>query len=303
MFSIQFRSISKLILIALLALSIGCTKSDSDDEESSSKESLIPTGLFSKCGVVIDDELRNPIALEDAVRVNLEPISTELSIAHLIQDKSGVGKAGDTILIKNQAVTDNGVSSSKSSSGIGFIKENSHGAFFISAGKSCKTSVDGGGTAIVGQLFAASVDDQGNNLSFNEELLKQKAVVTDAADPCGGSVLAQCYGNVKPAPNANAELLEFRNFLWKPESDGGYNPGSASILFNPFAEKILVNGQEIQDFGPGNGRMVTARTFKSGCAWGKNITVEAFDAQGNPLTHNGEPFVIVQDGCARFEFE
>ena len=118
-----------------------------------------------------------------------------------------------------------------------------------------------------------------------------------------------------PAPDQVAEPLEpnevlpageITDFLWKPEADGGYNTGLLVVLVNPCDVKVLVNGEELIDFGPGNGRCTTARSVtKSGCDYGLNVQVQVLDrATGAPyLFPGGLDTFIVANGCNRTEFK
>ncbi len=97
---------------------------------------------------------------------------------------------------------------------------------------------------------------------------------------------------------------QITDFLWKPRADSDYNKGSPVIHASPCNATVWVNGEALHDFGPGNGRCNTSRMFRSCGSFGTNIKVEIFDNDtGLPYFNGDDPFVIVPNGCSRFEFK
>ncbi len=111
---------------------------------------------------------------------------------------------------------------------------------------------------------------------------------------------------VDPDPTPVTSAGEITDFLWKPQSDGGYNPGLLVILVDPCDVVVLVNGEELTDFGPGNGRCTTARSLtKSGCGYGANARVQVLDSFTRLpyLFPGGLDTYTIPNGCNRVEFK
>lgn len=109
-----------------------------------------------------------------------------------------------------------------------------------------------------------------------------------------------------PAPTLVPSAGEITRFLWKPQSDGGYNHGLLSILVSACNARIMVNGDELVPFGPGNGFCTTGRNMsKSGCAYGANARVQVFDRDTGAiyLFPGGAEEYIIPNGCNRVEFQ
>jgi hypothetical protein len=99
---------------------------------------------------------------------------------------------------------------------------------------------------------------------------------------------------------------EITDFLWKPRADGGFNNGLLVVLVSACDAQVLVNGTELIDFGPSNGRCTTARSLSTtGCGFGSNIRVEVIARQsGLPYRFpSGETFFTIPNGCNRTEFK
>ena len=91
-------------------------------------------------------------------------------------------------------------------------------------------------------------------------------------------------------------------FLWKPKATSPYNEGKLVIHVDACDAVVVVNGEALPDYGPGNGRCNTSRSQKTACSYGNNVKVEVFDIKTNePYMHNGLPYVTVPSGCDRFE--
>lgn len=99
---------------------------------------------------------------------------------------------------------------------------------------------------------------------------------------------------------------EIQDFLWKPQADGGYNTGLLVVLVDPCEVAVIVNGDELIDFGPSNGRCTTARSLsKSGCAYGANVKVQVLDRLTRLpyLFPGGLDTYTIPNGCNRTEFK
>ena len=110
----------------------------------------------------------------------------------------------------------------------------------------------------------------------------------------------------EPVPPLLTSAGDITDFLWKPEADGGYNNGLLVILVDPCEVVVLVNGEELVDFGPGNGRCTTARSLtKSGCGYGTNVQVQVLDSFTRLpyLFPGGLDTYIIPNGCNRTEFK
>jgi hypothetical protein len=95
------------------------------------------------------------------------------------------------------------------------------------------------------------------------------------------------------------------DFLWKPRAESSYNEGLLVIHASPCNLDVVVNGEHLRDYGPGNGRCVTARSItRSGCGYGSNVKVEIFDTSTGLqyLFPDGNPYYIISNGCNRTEF-
>src|SRR5690606_15953202 len=112
-------------------------------------------------------------------------------------------------------------------------------AFFVPAG--CTAVIRGGSEVSVGQLITA----EGVNVS--EELVKSGlAGMPEANGTCGEALMAACYSALEESGGAARSVSDF---LWKPNSESGFNPGGVSILTNPCNVKVVVNGTEIRNYG------------------------------------------------------
>ena len=299
----MLKHLFKLSLLVILILPLGCTKSgggdSSDSSDSDEREGLVPEGLFSQCGALLDGKLVNPIPIDQAVRVNVEPISTDVLAVSLLEDAEGIGDAGGKILVKLQGVTSDGVSGAGISNGLEIIRQNGRAAFFVPAGSECTVVVDGGGVASAGQIFGNGVETSGNGTSLNEILLEKGALKPDPSDPCSGPALLQCYSNIREIRPVSPNSIS--SFLWKPVSERDKN---LVILVDACDVTIHVEGV-ITSTGntgyPANGRCTQQRFPAPGCAYGNNVKVSFSDSSGALVPIFGEDFITVPSGCSRFE--
>ncbi len=125
----------------------------------------------------------------------------------------------------------------------------------------------------------------------------------DVSDQSGDAAVNEGLATAPPpAPTYAGSITDF---LWKPRAESNYNKGLLVIHASPCNLDVVVNGEQLRDYGPGNGRCVTARsTTRSGCGYGSNVKVEIFDSTtGLPyLFPDGNPHYIIPSGCNRTEF-
>ncbi len=174
--------------------------------------------------------------------------------------------------------------------------------YLFRAADTCSVVFDGGGLGVKGAIIT------GGGKSLVEEVIKAgyaKGVETTGS--CGEDLIAPCYSALADTytPELPPSAGTMSNFLWKPKAESAYNEGLPVIHVNPCAD-VYVNGEgPIKDFGPGNGRCVTARLFKSCGSFGSNIKVEVFQT-GTQIPYldprTGLPYVTVPSGCDRYEF-
>ena len=239
--------------------------------------------VTSECGTVSGGELQNPLSLEQSTTVQVLQILTSNVVAISVG-----GVRHDVKLF--------GVSSSSQPTAVKNLLGQFEGAtgYFIPAADNCETTLRGGSIVPTGQL----ISDSGVNFA---ELLFEAGIAGPAelTGTCGEELVGACYESLRGTGGG----AEASNFLWKPNSESPYNPGGVSILTNPCGVRVLINGEEIRDYGPSNDRCITARTASSGCSFGQNVRVELLNAvTGAPVLFAGQPFITIPDGCARFEF-
>lgn len=249
--------------------------------------------VTTSCGVVSNGLLENPISTESGERItNGTAITGNLAILN--------GTLGP-ILVKLHAMA--APSKFKEAEAKSLLQSLlSSGGYFFRATPDCSVVAPGGGVGTSGQFITLS------GASATEELIRQGFLQQSEGGSCAEELITGCYAALIEQAKANLPQSagQITDFLWKPESDGGYNPGLLSILVNPCGVQVLVNGEELQNFGPGNGRCSTARSLrKSGCGYGGNARVEVIDpSSGLPYTFpDGNPYYIIPNGCSRVEFK
>lgn len=240
--------------------------------------------VTTECGTVSGGEVVNPLALNEATTVQVQQILTSNVVAISVG-----GVRYDVKLF--------GVSSSAQPTAVKNLLGQFEGqtAYFIPSTDGCSTTLRGGSEVATGQLISES------GVSF-AELLFQSGIagVAETTGTCGEELAGACYESLRGSGGGAAEAS---NFLWKPDSESPHNPGGVSILTNPCGVRVLINGQEIPDYGPSNGRCITARSGESGCSWGTNVKVELLTATGAPITFDGAPFITIPNGCERLEYK
>jgi len=273
---------------ALLAITaIGCSSGGGGDDDGG--DDTVKAQFATECGTVEGGSLSNPA---DA-KLQVEVVRVVDSNLVIVRDPADPA-AGD-ILVKLLGLQP----ASQSSSSVSLLNSlSAGGAFLVPSNGACTATVQGGGTALVGELF--SIDGK----SFSEELLKSgRSGEVEAAGSCGEDLVAACHSAMREA-NAIRSAGQITDFLWKPRADSDYNKGSPVIHVNPCNATVIVNGEALLDFGPGNGRCNTSRMFQSCGSFGSNIKVEVIDNEsGLPYFNGDDPFVIVPNGCSRYEFK
>lgn len=266
-----------------MACSSGGGGSDSSGDAGSGSDA---DGFKSSCGVLADGSLYNPVGASRGEEVQI----LFASDSNVLTLQTGSGEKLVKLLGLDDTTSFNNTAAKKLIDG--YAGQN---AYFFSDG--CTAEVKAG-TATVGQV----VTEGGVNLS---ELIVGRHVGgnIEATGSCGEANVAGCYADLANGDNASSDSdKEVSNFLWKPNSESPYNPGGVSILFNPCA-KVLVNGSEARDYGPSNGRCVTARLSETGCSFGSNVKIEVLDkTTGEPYTFNGQSSFTIANGCNRTEF-
>lgn len=270
--------------IFLCLLFSACSSGGGSDSSGDAGSGADADGFKSSCGVLANGSLYNPVAASrgEAVQILFASDSNTLTL------QTGSGEKLVKLLGLDDTTSFNNTAAKKLIDA--YAGQN---AYFFSDG--CSAEVKGG-TAEVGQV----VTEGGVNIS---ELIVGEHVGgnIEATGSCGESNVASCYADLAKGEIANSDR-EVKNFLWKPNSESPYNPDGVSILFNPCA-KVLVNGSEVRDYGPSNGRCVTARLAETGCSFGANVKVEVLDkTTGEPYTFNGQPSFTIANGCNRTEF-
>lgn len=280
--------------VSLLAVT-ACTSGGGDDSDDPGSGGDGGSGdgrnFTSDCGAVSGGSVVNPVSTDDMIFASgAEVVGANLLVLPLANGDAlvklhaiGAGAAG------RQATTMRRLEQIIGTGGVYYLPV-----------EGCQVQTPGGGIATTGQVFTAS----GTNVG--EALIETGLVADiDSTGSCNERLIAGCYQELRDAsvPDSAGEITDF---LWKPESEGGYNFGLLSILVNPVGARVLVNGEELWDSGPSNGRGTTARSLsKSGCAYGNNVKVEVLEGlTGIPYSFpDGKLFYTVPNGCQRTEFK
>lgn len=274
------------ILLALslaftLTFTSGCVKRENDPSSESEDPSQTTAKPFeTDCGTVVNASLENPVDPQGAMRGRVTVAGPNLLVM--------TPKTGGPILIKfhalgvpdNQAIQDGAKRTLQE-----LAKED---AVFFPVSKTCTTTISTS-TGMVGQVFTAS------GKSYSETLLNQGYGRVEG-DGCDASLIYTCYDALQEQA-AQKFAGEVEAFLWKPISDSN---GKLAIHSTPADTVITVNGEVGQDFGPGNGYANLNRFSKSGCSYGKNVTVKLTNSKGAPYRVNGKTSITIPDGCQRY---
>jgi hypothetical protein len=276
---IKVISISLFIIINLSA----CQKSAKNDDNPSNPPSNGSSSEFtSNCGTVVDEKIKNPVKRKDGEAISVKEILG-----------SNLVGLSDNRLVKLAGIGPGALEKREAAKNM-IAALSSDAITYFQASDNCTVQLINGATGSVGQLFTS------DGKSFSEELLKAGLVDVDSNDVCGANQLASCYNALKSSDIKSAG--EIHKFLWKPLSD---TKGDVAVIHELHCNTIAyINGQEFRYAGSGNGRCGTFVGTKPGCAYGTNIKIEFIDKDtGKAYFHKGQPYVIVPNGCARFEFE
>lgn len=274
-----------LVLSMMISL-VGCGSGGGGDSGDDGGNSALTKEFATECGTVRGGSVKNPISASRVVSV----VSVIDSNSIIIREAAG------DLLVKLHGLS---TTNSRNSQAVRALQALSTGeVYFVPAGNGCTATVSGGGVATVGQLFSAT------GSSFSEELLKKGlAGEIELTGTCNEEAIAQCYTTMRET-NKLKSAGEITDFLWKPRAESPYNEGSPVIHVNPCNATVYVNGEPLRDFGEGNGRCNTSRMFSSCGSYGSNIKVEVIDNEsGLPYFNGDDPFVIVPNGCSRYEFK
>ncbi len=278
---------AKLASTILLSLLASCSSGGEDSDNSNSGASSATKLEFeTQCGAVQNASLVNPVKASSEVNV-VRVVSSNLVIVR------AVGAVDGDFAVKLHGLTDSGSSRAKSA-----LEALSSGVvYYVPADETCVLNVSGG-LAYTGQLFTATGE------SFSEAVIMSGySGDAETSGTCHEELMTPCYSALREQ-HAIKSAGEITDFLWKPRAESAYNKGSPVIHANPCDATVFVNGQALKDFGPGNGRCNTSRLYSSCGSYGSNIKVEIFDNKtGLPYFNGSEPFVIVPNGCSRYEFK
>ncbi|MCB0310845.1 MAG: hypothetical protein KDD42_06405 [Bdellovibrionales bacterium] len=277
-------------LIAFLTIA-GCTKSGSENSGTDAGESELKDGAAFRtdCGTVYNGENVNPVSSSSGEAATLVRVIDSNTVVINIE-------SGETALKLHGLGK---VASNREAAAVKLLGSlGSRNLRLFRAGSECVVDTSAGPRGLVGHLFTE------NGKHFGEALVSSglEPVIENGA--CNEELVTGCYQALKESsslPSAGS----IRDFLWKPESDGGFSPGNLVVLTDACNVDVLVNGEKLVDYGPSNGRCTTARSqSRSGCQYGANITVEIVDSlSGYPyLFPDGQPYYIVPNGCNRSEF-
>jgi hypothetical protein len=278
-----------LSIIALISLISACGGSGGGDSRGNSNI-LDNSALFqTRCGVVVNGGIRNPVSAGEAEAVTVEPISTDTVIVTRLEGQN----AGTTQLVKLH-----GVSAGNSfSNGLGvermrgLLGTGPVALILPRLGNECAIETAGAGQGVVGQLFSPG------GLSVTETLLSQ-GLLKATNDTCNSELLNPCYSQIESEAISPKRI---RDFLWKPISESNRN---LAILVDPTLITVVVTGavsETLINTGPSNGRGTTARSAQfPGARFGSNVLVEFFDENGKRvLLNNGERSLIIPNGRDR----
>lgn len=269
----------------LAASLLSCTKSQGGGDSSSGGSGTTPSGPgTTQCGVVVNGALKNPVSIKDGDEILVQGASgANLVIAAFKKTPNqpfliklhGVGAARNARKQKSAIET-------ITSLGAG-------GAFFFKPLPMCQTYL-GSETVAVGALITPG------GVSIGEQVIEKGYALPEGTDVCNGFLLTSCY---QALAETNATMGGIGcDFLWKPVAD---KDGNLVIHAMPCNARVVVNGQELQDAGSGNGRCTTARGSKPGCAYGQ-ATVQVFDRDsGLPYEFADGSTKLVLNGCNRVE--
>lgn len=276
----RYTAFARFLLSSALLFSVSaCTKEDGSSEGGESPRDGGPTGAFAtECGTLVDGKLNNPPSPNDGFRSAVKVVGSNLLSITL---PSG------PLLVKLQNIGSASGSTSESAMSALQLLAREEG-IFIPAESECTTSVAGGGTGSIGQIFTAS------GVNYSETLIK-RGLASLSTDPCGGDKLSSCYRALQE--DAKEKFAgEIGRLLWKPVAD---SDGRLAVHTKPYGTTVKVNGETGVNKGPGNGYGSLARFNKPGCGYGNSVQVQVFNASGAAYTFNGSTTITIPTGCSR----
>lgn len=279
-------------LVALVIFSACASKSDDGGEDNEqagngSEQEVDPAAFAAECGMVQEGILTSTPG-------TAEPVTARAFDTDLIAATRLSGPfQGSQQLVKLHGITAQGGSPQARERGMAWINSAlSTPGFLVPAGVDCPVVMDNGGQGILGQIFTADGE------SVSEVMLRERAAFP-VDEACGAELLQSCYETL--IPRVSADVIT--NFLWKPEAE---RDGNLVVLVSPYDATVVVRGaitETLVNGGPSNGRGTTARASSPGCAYGDQVRVEVFDAEGLQIyTNSGADHIVVPSGCDRTEY-
>ena len=295
------KNLLKLLAICAISVLAGCGDSGGGDSSGGGRE---PSGdpatrSGTECGLVANGGFENSPVYSDGDVVT--------SIQILDSNLARITSRATSRLVKFHAL--GGTTSFNNTAAVKKLTAlaNSDTVYFFKAGNcSAETAA---GTAEIGNLVTAG------GISFSETVLQDYVGgVVETSGSCKEGEISSCYQALYEPETADnnsdqddssqdsSTKIQVSDFLWKPDSESGYNPGGVSILLNPCDVDVYVNGTEIRQYPSGNGRCVTVRSGSPGCDFGSDVQITL--KKGGETVYFGEnPSLTIPNGCERFEFE
>ncbi len=281
------------LLTSFSACGSGSSVSEVQPSSSSSGETQLSPELLSLCGSILNmTEISNPVPEGFGERVSVMANRPDAVIITRVDGE----QAGNSQVVKLHGAALAEQSGFRFDNGVSLIQQMTlAGAYFVPAGAEgeCPTVIDGSVQGVLGHIYSLS----GQNIT--EELIAAGSLVP-AVEGCGGDQLAGCYNSIEVNVPVSSQTVT--RFIWKPESE---RDGNLVVLVDGFNITVEVRGaitQTLTDNGPSNGFGTTARSNRSGCAFG-SAQVYFFDSSGRQvLVANGDEFVSIPNGCDRVEF-
>jgi hypothetical protein len=272
-------------LLSFLFLLTGCSSGSESDSTSSGGSSSNGRELTTSCGTPVSGSVENPVNTADGIEaVQVQILEPNLYIVTTLE--------GDVLAQLH------GIQSAKPqrrNAAISRIRRLlNQSIFYFPAGDGCTTTALGGGTAAIGSLVTRG------GVSFSEVLLEEGFVEgVQSTGSCAEATTASCYQALFES-GATQTAGTISRFLWKPEAD---RDGRLVVLTNVCNVDIIANGETLSNSGASNGRCTTARSSRSGCAFG-TAQVQVIDrTSGLPYAFpDGSTVYTIPNGCDRVEF-
>ena len=278
-----------LVLIILSYLLISGCASEQDSAPtvvttSSGSTTELPP-LSSRCGLITNREFNSSPSGDQLEPVNVRVIDgDEVAVTRLVGEQ-----AGNVQAVRLHGVSNSGLSAFRNNLASNLISSaSSPNAFLVSSG--CEFIFPSGGVGILGQLFSAG----GQNIN---EILLEAGSVQPSQLGCGDEALVGCYAGIDINQQFSSDTVN--RVLWKPVSE---RDGNLVLLVGNTNITTVVNGQDLENTGAGNGFGSQNRANIPGGAFGGNITVNFLNSQGQRLRlGNGDDPLIIPNGAERLE--